>query len=261
MSEILAGFELRTAAEDPSLAERIEALVKSVWPRYVTEGRTPPGYDAQTDWLGIYRRWPHLQFALIAPDSDDLAACGNMLALAWDGPADQLPDRGWTWAMQTAVRDLEAGQPPLTASGLSVTVAPAWRGKHVSRIALQAMARLAHRHHLRRLIVPVRPIWKERYPITPMAEFARWVNEEGLPLDPWLRTHVRLGAQIVAICNHSSFHGGSVAEWEEWGGLPLPASGDYVLPGLLSLLHVDRDADLGVSIEPNVWMEHRLNSA
>jgi hypothetical protein len=163
--------------------------------------------------------------------------------------------------MQTAQRDHEAGQPPIIASGLSVTVAPAWRGQHVSRVALEAMADLTRRHHLRRLIVPVRPVWKARYPITPMAEFARWRNEEGLPLDPWLRTHARLGAQIVAICDRSMTYGGSVAQWEEWGGLPLPASGDYVLPGLLSLLHIDRDTDLGVSIEPNVWMEHRLNSA
>lgn len=261
MSDRINGFELRTVAEDPSLGDRLEGLVQAVWPRYITESPTPPAdYNAKTDWFGIYKRWPHLQFGLFDPRSGELAAAGNMLAFAWDEPADRLPERGWTWVMQTAQQEHEAGMTPVTASGLSVTVAPAWRGQHVSRFALEAMAHLARRHTLRRLIVPVRPAWKARYPITPMAKFARWVNDEGLPFDPWLRTHVRLGARMISVCNRSAIYSGSVAQWEDWGGLPLPASGDYVISNLLSLLHVDRDADLGITIEANVWMEHHLSA-
>jgi len=47
-----------------------------------------------------------------------------------------------------------------------------------------------------------------------------------------------------------------VAEWESWTGLPLPGSGDYVIPDGLAVLHVDRDADLGSYHDPNVWMRH-----
>ncbi|MGW1728577.1 hypothetical protein ACWCQK_37545 [Streptomyces sp. NPDC002306] len=49
---------------------------------------------------------------------------------------------------------------------------------------------------------------------------------------------------------------GTVAEWEAWTGLVLPASGEYVIPDGLSVLRVDRDADTGVYEEPNVWMRH-----
>lgn len=161
--------------------------------------------------------------------------------------------------MQTGETQHAAGVAPVTACGLSVTVAPNWRGRYVSRVALQAMAHLARQHDLQRLIVPVRPAWKARYPITPMADFAGWQNDEGLPFDPWLRTHARLGARMISVCSQSAIYGGSVAQWEDWCGLPLPASGDYVVPGVLSLLHVDRDADQCITIEPNFWMEHPLN--
>ncbi len=31
---------------------------------------------------------------------------------------------------------------------------------------------------------------------------------------------------------------------------------DYVIPQGLSLLHLDRAADLGTYLEPNIWMRH-----
>jgi hypothetical protein len=105
----------------------------------------------------------------------------------------------------------------------------------------------------------VRPTWKARYPITPMAVYCRWTNAEGLPLDPWLRVHARLGAVIVKACNHSQPLAAPVATWERWLDLPLPTSGDYVAPGLLAPLHVDREADEAICYEPNVWVEHPLH--
>jgi hypothetical protein len=38
---------------------------------------------------------------------------------------------------------------------------------------------------------------------------------------------------------------GTVAEWESWLGMAFPESGDYVFPGGLSPLAVDREADTG----------------
>ena len=51
---------------------------------------------------------------------------------------------------------------------------------------------------------------------------------------------------------------GTVADWERWAGMSFPDSGDYVVPGALTLVSIDREADLGVYVEPNVWMLHRL---
>ncbi len=50
---------------------------------------------------------------------------------------------------------------------------------------------------------------------------------------------------------------GSVAEWQDWTELSLPAGGEYVIPGGLVPLVVDRRTDSVVYREPNVWMVHR----
>ena len=183
---------------------------------------------------------------------------GNALTLAWDEPAESLPDEGWNWAMVQGVRDLEAGRTPTMGCALSVTIDPTRRGKQLSSVAVRAMKMLLQETGVRRFFAPVRPTTKARYPITPMASFITWKNAEGLPFDPWLRVHARLGATIIKPCNRSQPLAGTVAQWEDWLDLPLPATGDYVGPGLLAPLHVNREADEGVCWEPNVWMEHPL---
>jgi hypothetical protein len=53
---------------------------------------------------------------------------------------------------------------------------------------------------------------------------------DGAPLDPWLRTHWRLGGQIIATAPQSQTMTGTVQEWEAWTGMVLPATGEYVIP-------------------------------
>lgn len=50
---------------------------------------------------------------------------------------------------------------------------------------------------------------------------------------------------------------GTVAQWEQWTGMQLPDSGDYVIPDGLSILQIDRDTDAGTYTEPNVWTQHQ----
>jgi hypothetical protein len=252
------GYQIKTVADDPALAHTIQELIDRVWPPFVTQAGMPKGHPLPYDWFGIFKRWPHLQIALVDPADGSLVGACNALTLAWDGPAEELPEEGWNWAMHQAVLDQEAGRRPTMGSGLSVTIDPKYRGRHLSGVALRAMKLMIQETGVKRFFVPVRPTTKARYPITPMAEFIRWQNDEGLPLDPWMRVHVRLGARIIKACTRSQPLAGTVAQWERWLDLPLPATGDYVAPGLLSPLHVDRVADECVNWEPNVWMEHPL---
>lgn len=252
------GFEIRTVADDPGLVDRIQELIDRVWPPFVTQSDAPKGHPLPFDWMGIFERWPHLQFVLIDSSDGGLVGACNALTLAWDGPADELPDSGWNWAMHQAVLDLEAGRTPTMGSALSVTLDPTRRGKQLSSVAVRAMKMLVQETGVKRFFAPVRPTTKARYPITPMEIFCRWTNAEGLPLDPWMRVHVRLGARVIKACNQSQPLAGRVAQWERWLDLPLPSSGEYVGPGLLAPLHVDREADEAVCMEPNVWMEHPL---
>ncbi|MGH3501102.1 MAG: hypothetical protein ACRDQA_09460 [Nocardioidaceae bacterium] len=49
---------------------------------------------------------------------------------------------------------------------------------------------------------------------------------------------------------------GTVAQWEQWTDMPFPDPGDYVIPGGLSILQIDRGTDAGAYTEPNEWMQH-----
>ena len=116
----------------------------------------------------------------------------------------------------------------------------------------------AQDHGFAHLVAPVRPSWKARYPLVPIERYVRWETDDGLPVDPWLRVHPRLGAEIVRPCPASMTIAGTVSEWEGWTNMLFPESGDYVVPGALELVRIDREADRGVYVEPNVWMHHRL---
>jgi hypothetical protein len=51
---------------------------------------------------------------------------------------------------------------------------------------------------------------------------------------------------------------GTVADWQEWTGLPMPGSGRYVVPRALAPVDVDYQRDLARYTEPNVWVRHEI---
>ena len=76
----------------------------------------------------------------------------------------------------------------------------------------------------------MRPNWKERYPLTPIERYAAWTRDDGLPFDPWMRVHARLGAEDPAPGARVAADRRTVAEWEEWTAMAFPESGEYVFP-------------------------------
>src|SRR5690606_3308553 len=100
-----------TVAQEPALGDRIQALIEAVWPAYIQTTWPAGAYDP-IDWMGVYRRWPQFQFALLDPDSGRLLAGGNAAPLHFEGAAADLPDGGWDWALFTATAQYEAGTAP-----------------------------------------------------------------------------------------------------------------------------------------------------
>src|SRR5205823_5628029 len=150
----------------------------------------------------------------------------------------------------------EDGREPDALSAMAIEIRPAAQGGGLSRAMLEGMREVGRRHGLGALLAPVRPSWKERYPLTPIERYARWTREDGLPFDPWIRTHVRLGGEILRPEPQSMRISGTVAEWEDWTETAFPESGEYVFPHGLAPLAVDREHDLGLYFEPNLWMVH-----
>jgi GNAT superfamily N-acetyltransferase len=248
-----AGAELRlvTLADRPDLADRLDHHNGAAWPEFMLQ-------DPVAD-----RLWHHLDedfaaWQLLLLDADDrIAAAGNSAPLAWDGTPDGLP-AGWDEQFERTVAGLRDGTVADTLGALQVVVAPDRQGEGLAGRIVERFRERAAAAGLRALIACVRPTDKHRYPLVPIERYAAWTRDDGLPFDPWLRLHARLGARVVRPAPESMTITGSVGDWERWTGLALPESGAYVIPFATNPIVVDRVADRVVYHDANVWMVHDL---
>jgi hypothetical protein len=60
------------------------------------------------------------------------------------------------------------------------------------------------------------PVSAADWPGRPSPPCARWARDGGLHIDPWIRTHQRLGASILAPAPRSMIISGTVAETNLW---------------------------------------------
>ena len=91
-----------------------------------------------------------------------------------------------------------------------------------------------------------------------MTDYIARVRPDGLPEDPWLRVHARMGAHIVKVCPTAMTISGTLTQWREWTDVPFDRSGEVIVPGALSPVSVSVEHDRAVYVEPNVWMVHPL---
>jgi hypothetical protein len=236
-----------TVAERPELTEPAWELTRDAFPEYNNHGDVLNVY-----WGRLTEERPEFQFHLIG-DDDEILARARSIPVRWDGSVEDLP-AGIDGAIARGFD--EEGANVLCA--MVIMVPRKLQGRGLSAVAAQAMRKLARRHGLTALIAPVRPSWKERYPLMPIEHYAAWRRPDGFLFDPWMRVHERVGATVLKPEPQSMRITGSVAEWEDWTRMAFPESGDYWFPGALATLTIDRDADSGRYWEPNVWMRHAV---
>lgn len=224
------------------------ARLRDGWPSFVLRD---PVSNTHREAAATY--FPRFDVLLL--DDDEVLARATAVALRWDGEVASLPD-GYDGALVAAIAEHEGSVEPDTLCVMAATVRSDRSGGGLAGKVLTALRERAVAAGLTKVIVPVRPTLKSSYPLTSMTEFARWTRDDGLHLDPWIRTHQRLGATILAACPRSMVVSGTVAEWEKWTGMAFPASDRYVVPGGLDLVEIDRERDLGTYEETNLWMRH-----
>lgn len=242
-------MEIVTTGDRPDLTGEALAPLRDGWPEFVLHD---PVSNACRE--AVARYFPRFDVLLV--EGDAVLGRAVAVALRWDGQVSGLPD-GYDGALTAAVAEHESGTAPDTLCVVSATVRPDRAGEGLAGTVLTALRERAADAGLTRVIVPVRPTLKSRYPLTGMADFLRWTRADGLHLDPWIRTHQRLGATILAPAPRSMVVTGTVAQWEGWTGMAFPQSGRYVVAGGLDLVTIDRETDHGAYAETNVWMRHR----
>lgn len=244
-------FRIVTARELPELATLSDSIAEEVWPRFMLNDPVAAQF-----WHYLYQLWPDYQFGLY--QADRLVAVGNSVPLHWDRALAELPEEGWDWILPKAVHDYNTAQSPNLQAAIQIMIPKELQGKGLSTHAVAFMKRLGMDHGHANLIVPTRPTRKCQYPHASMDEYVTWRDERDLPFDPWLRVHVRLGAQIVKVCHRSMQIKGTLEQWNQWTGIAFTAGGPHVVPGALVPVQVDVEKATAAYSEPNVWLCHCL---
>jgi GNAT superfamily N-acetyltransferase len=238
-----AGVEVFTYAERPDLAARV-GEARDSFAEFMHHAELTARH-----WPKLREELPELQLVLYDEERDAVVGRGQTVPASTRGglPAgvDDMMERAF------------GGGPPEESEALSAVVAIVDRdrqGEGLSALLIEGMRRVAREGGYTSLIAPVRPTQKAEYPLIPMERYVRWTRDDGLPWDPWIRLHARLGAELLEVCPESMRIAGSVADWEGWTGLAFPDDGGYVVPG--ALVPVRFENGIGVYVEPNVWMRH-----
>jgi GNAT superfamily N-acetyltransferase len=243
-----------SVAERPDLAKMLDEF-PSAWPTFMY-------HDPLAGLLYTHADGVFAEFCLLAFDPDRPnrpVAKAYSAPFRWGGdPAVDLPDAGWDAVLLRAVDDSLAGRRGNLVSALEITVQPDLRGIGLARQMVDALRHNTARLGYGSMVAPVRPNGKHHFPDLPMRQYLELPRDDGLPYDPWLRTHVRAGGRIVGIAPRSMTILAALDDWRRWTGLPFAETGPVSVPDALVPVRCDLEAGWAVYVEPNVWVHHDL---
>jgi GNAT superfamily N-acetyltransferase len=249
-------LQVHCLAARPDLLGSADEIGPLVWPEFMFWDPTGELYFSR---LGDYAEYVVVAEDDTAPGVAVARACSVPFAMdIGDERRRELPSDGWDGVLRWADADRQSGRRPTTVSALEITIRPELQRTGLSQVMVEALRANARRLGFGDLVAPVRPNRKHLEPLTPMEEYVQRLRPDGMPADPWMRVHARLGAEIVGVAPTSMTIAGSLEQWRGWTGLPFDGSGDVVVAGGLVPVHVSVEHDHAVYVEPNVWMRHRL---
>jgi GNAT superfamily N-acetyltransferase len=230
------------------LAADINAMIRSNLPAFMLWAS--PG---NWRWHHIYQVSPDLQLAALDVDGALIGAI-NAVALPLSAPA-QLEGQGYDSVLLNLKS--QAGQAARCVCLLSLSIPPAQRKHGLAERLLAEVFSRARRLGVKHVVAPLRPTRKAQFPHVPMADYLGWRTEDGRAFDPWIRTHVALGGEVVGVARNSLVVRQPVSRWESFTGRPMRTPGAHVVDGALAPVQVDPNG-VGTYREDNVWIVHTV---
>ena len=188
-------LELFTLAERPDLMDTFWDMETS-WPEFMKHDPIGNGYYASLDHFR--------EFVLVCLDES-----GRMVAKAhsvpFQLPEGELPDAGWDFAIRSGLLTELWGEEPDAVTAVEIAIEPGLQGSGLSGRIVAALRDNAGRLGFSELLAPVRPNGKTDVH-EPMADYAARTRDDGLPVDPWLRVHVRAGGRIDRVAPRVDGH-------------------------------------------------------
>lgn len=243
-------LSISALADRPDLADAFWNMPSS-WPEFMRHDPIGGLFYANAQEL-----FP--DYCLIGQDES-----GSVVAQAFSipcplDPAD-LPPNGWDAAIRSGVMAKFQRKETTTVSAIEIAIRPDLQGTGLSGSMLRAMSSNAAKHGYAELVAPVRPNGKTDIH-EPMSAYAFRTRDDGLPVDPWLRVHVRAGGVIERVAARSMVVPGTLEEWREWTDLPFDTTGPVEVPKALTPVHCSLEHGTAVYVEPNVWVRHRTGA-
>lgn len=230
--------------------DKISALRKQVWPDFIR-------LSDETIFT-LYERCPDFQIGLVNKETNDLAAIANSIPFSWHRPISELSDEGVSWIIDKGLHEPVDLNSANMMCAVSMSISRDERNKGISKILLEHLKQIAVSKKFTHFVAPVRPTLKTYYPLIPIENYVKWKNKEGGLFDPWLRTHVALGAQILKICTRSARVVAPISQWETWTGMIFPGDGSYIIKDALAPVEIQYKDGIGTYIEPNIWVYYSL---
>lgn len=236
--------------ENEEYKDDILSINAKAWPEFMLN------WDCK-DWSHLYTTFAKYQILLIN-DDEELIAYGHTIPIYWDKDICLIHDNLKT-LIEMAVKNYQEELQPNILLALAAVVSENHKGKGLSFKLVKSMKDLALKNNIEDLIIPVRPTLKIKYPLIPIADYVEWKNKDGMPVDPWLRVHKRLGGEVFKTAEISMVIKGKIEEWERWTNLEIYGSGKYIFEGALNPINIDIKKNLGIYTDPCVWVHYSLN--
>jgi hypothetical protein len=156
----MGDLEIVTTADRRDLDEQARDAFRAVWPEFMFHDPISSEYIGRVETY-----FP--QYDVLLLDDGQVVAGGWGVPIRWDGTISTLPD-GYDGALASAVTGQESSVPADTLCIMAAAVKADRQGSGLAGKTLTALRDRAVAAGLERVIAPVRPALKSRYPLTPM---------------------------------------------------------------------------------------------
>ncbi|HAN78836.1 MAG TPA: hypothetical protein DCQ31_14280 [Bacteroidales bacterium] len=239
-------MKLEKYSDNKKLLHVMNRIHGGPWPKFLTEN-----FELLKHWRQLYKQYPEWQ--LLFRDGIEYIGLCNLAPLNWDGEPESLNEG----LLPTLEKIIETPQQSNTLCCFSIVVGKEHVGEGISIKMLNEVKKLAIDAGYKYILFPVRPMYKKRYPITPLADYVQWMRGN-LPFDPWIRTLAKIDAKILKVMPNSVKVQASVSDWENWTDIYFGQTGDYIIPKGHAPLHIDLEKNMGIYAEEGLWMKLTL---
>ena len=205
-------------------------------------------------WDRVEKYFPEYQLFIIN-EKDDVVGFINSIPFYWNDRLDVLPREGWDWMLMKGIDDYEKGVEPNSLGGLQIIVASEYLGQGYSKVIINKAKNIVVELQFNHFVIPIRPTYKSRHPHMSMTDYIQYREHDKI-YDPWIRTHLKGGAEILNVCDKAMHVYGNLSFWEDIMKQPLSTSGQYVVEGALNPINIDISKDYGEYFEDNIWISY-----